>query len=656
MMDHLVNLRTAFFAGLLVLLAACGGSEGTLNGSNGGGNTGGGDTPVDSTHQPASLRLLSQNSQIPSDSSSGTELTAIVRDSNNNFLSGVSVTFKTDTGGLLVTPASATTNDSGKASATLDAAGDPKNRTITVEAEVASSAISDSLQVGVTGTTLSIAGPSSVTAGDEVEYLISLRDSSGTGVDQEEVEYVSSLGNIPYSSVMVTDTNGELTITYSANSTGDDQLTVTALGLNQSQAISVSDDTFEFGLPTPKGETDPPAPTQSENGAFEVAIGTDINISLLWKSDGSNVDGGVISLSTTRGTLADSSVTTVSGNASTLISSTNTGPAVVTAEGAGGPSAQLKLEFIAQNPTAIDVQASPSSIGPNDSSTITAVVRDEKGNPVKNQSVIFSIVNDVSGGSISSGPSETDSLGRAQAVFIAGDAETGKDGVDISATVRDDTSVSRTVTLTVADKALFVTIGSDYLISKEDGGIYTIDFAVIVSDSSGNPVEGVSVDLSSSPLGYSTGCLELTADNVDNEGNPNPESPRCGDFSGTAGKYTIYREVSFCPNEDLNNNGTNEDLDPDPGEDTNSNGTLEPGYRTTIEGNVITDSSGRGIANFSYLAEYAFWYDYQISATASVVGTETTHTLTGTLPALVTDLEGEASPPNETSPFGTNGC
>jgi hypothetical protein len=650
MMDHLVNLRTGFFAGLLVLLAACGGSEGTLNGSNGGGNTGGGiDTPVDSTPQPASLRLLSQNSQIPSDSSSGTELTAIVRDSNNNFLSGVAVTFKADSGGLEV--ANATTNASGKASATLNAAFDPQNRSITVEAATPST-ISDSLQVLVTGTTLSIVGPSSVTAGDEVEYLISLRDSSGTGVSGEEVEVVSSLGNSRGSSVTFTDFNGELTITYGAISAGDDQLTVTALGLNQSQAISVSDDTFEFGPPTPAGETDPPTPTQSENGAFEVAIGTDINISLLWKSDGSNVDGGVISLSTTRGTLADSSVTTVSGNGSTTISSTNAGPAVVTAEGAGGPSAQLKLAFIAQDPTAIDVQASPSSIGPNDSSTITAIVRDENGNLVKNQSVIFSIESDVSGGSISSGPAETDSLGRAQKVYTASDATTAKDGVVISATVEGNTSVSGTVTLTVADKALFVTIGSDYLISKEDGGIYTIDFAVIVSDANGNPVEGVSVDLSSLPLGYSTGCLVLTADNVNDEGEPEPTTDDgCGNFIAKAGKYSVYRNNTACENEDVNQNGVN-----DPGEDTNNNGILDPGIRAVIDPRMITDGAGRGVVTFTYLAEYAFWYRYLITAVARVEGTETTHTATGTLPALVTDLEGEGEPPNEQSPFGRGDC
>jgi hypothetical protein len=45
-----------------------------------------------------------------------------------------------------------------------------------------------------------------------------------------------------------------------------------------------------------------------------------------------------------------------------------------------------------------------------------------------------------------------------------------------------------------------------------------------------------------------------------------------------------------------------------------------------------------------------------ITAVARVEGTETTHTATGTLPALVTDLEGEGEPPNEQSPFGRGDC
>lgn len=637
MMDQLIKLRTAFVAGLLMLLVACGGED-TLNGETDG-TTGGTDTPVvDNTPQPASLRLLSQNSQIPSDSSTGTELSAIVRDSNNNFLSGVTVTFQADSGGLRVV--SATTDASGRASATLDAAGDPQNRIITVQASVSTAAISDSLQVGVTGSTLSLVGPNSVTVNDQVEYLISLRDSAGTGISGEEVSVSSSNGNSLGAQTLVTDFNGELTVTYTANATGTDQLTAAALGLNQGQAVTVSDDTFEFQLP---------GGTPNESGAIEVPIGDPEDIRVLWVSNGVAVDGGTITFSTTRGTLADASVTTnPNGQGETQISSSNAGPAVITAEGAGGPTAQLKLEFIAQTPTAVDVQAAPSSIGPNDSSTVTAIVRDENGNLVKNQTVLFTL-DDVSGGSISTGSAVTDSLGRAQTVYTASDATSAKDGVSITATVQGTSPVvTNQVTLSVSDKALFLTLGSDNEISSGNG-TYSIIYSVIVSDSNGNPVEGVSVDFSTIPVAYGTGCLLLTADNLNDDDEPEPTS-FCGNFNGKVGKYSLYYNQA-CANEDVNNNGVN-----DPGEDANNNGALDPGIRAVIQSSVVTNASGTGEVTLTYSQEYALWYSHTITATARVEGTETTHSASGTLPVLVDDVQGESSPPNETSPFGIGDC
>lgn len=648
MMDHLNKLRLALIAGLLVLLVACGGSEGTLNDTDedGGSNN---DNPViiDDSPAVASLKLLSQNSQIPSDSSASTELTAIVRDSNNNFLSGVTVTFQADSGGIQVE--NATTDASGRATATLDAAGEPDNRVITVQAADTDTGVSDAIQVAVTGSSLSIVGPSSVTVNDEVEYLVSLRDSAGNGISGEDVEVTSSLGNTIGADTLSTDFNGELSISYTATITGAEQLSVSSLGLTKTQQITVSNDTFALSALNY---------TANESGVVEVPIDDgdgqedDVTLEVLWESNGAAVDGSDISLSTTRGVLGSSTITTNAGKASTSISSTNAGPAVVTAEGADGPTAQLKIEFIALTPDVIDVQASPSSIGPNDSSTVTAIVRDPNGNLVKNQTVEFTITEDNSAGTISTGSSVTDSLGRAQTVYTASDATSANEGVVITATVQSDPAVTGSVSLTVADKALFVTIGSDYLIASDTGGVYSIEFALMVSDADGNPVEGVSVELSSQPVGYSTGCLELTEENADDEGEPEPVSSRgCGNLAGTAGKYSVYRNNDFCANEDLDFDGVN-----DPGEDANNNGILDPGNRAVIDDEVVTDESGRGLATFTYSAEYAFWYSYVITAVARVEGTETSHTARGTLPVLVTDLEGEGSPPNEVSPYGIGDC
>ena len=87
------------------------------------------------------------------------------------------------------------------------------------------------------------------------------------------------------------------------------------------------------------------------------------------------------------------------GKATVSVSSTTSGPAVITASSTG-VSTQVGIEFIATNPTAIAVQASPSTISVSAQSTITAVVRDPSNNLVEGKLVTFSLA-DVTGGTLS---------------------------------------------------------------------------------------------------------------------------------------------------------------------------------------------------------------------------------------------------------------
>ena len=67
---------------------------------------------------------------------------------------------------------------------------------------------------------------------------------------------------------------------------------------------------------------------------------------------------------------------------------------------------------MATTPASIDVQPSAFAIATGQSSTLVAVVRDAPGNLVKNQTVVFTLV-DVTGGTLSVGSAVTDSQGRA---------------------------------------------------------------------------------------------------------------------------------------------------------------------------------------------------------------------------------------------------
>ena len=77
-----------------ISLAACGGSSSrSLTGSSGGGVAA----------NITSVTLIASSPQVPSDGSSPVLISAFVRDSNNNFVEGVLVTFSATSGGLSIT-------------------------------------------------------------------------------------------------------------------------------------------------------------------------------------------------------------------------------------------------------------------------------------------------------------------------------------------------------------------------------------------------------------------------------------------------------------------------------------------------------------------------------------------------------------------------
>ena len=108
-----------------------------------------------------------------------------------------------------------------------------------------------------------------------------------------------------------------------------------------------------------------------------------------------------------------------------------------------------------------------------------------------------------------------------------------------------------------------------------------------------------------------------------------------------------------CDNEDVNKNGF---LDTTPvNEDKNGDGILQPGSPGTIApANVITDSTGFATFNLYYGEQYALWTEFEITAGATVSGTESrTVTLPFWAPAMLSDLRSEATPAGVVSPFGT---
>lgn len=613
-----MNMRkTGILSALLALaaLAGCGGDDSF--GAGGAGGAGG-------TTTVGSLSLLASSPTVPSDGSTQVQISAFVRDANNNFLKDVPVVFSASSGGLLVTQG--TTDANGLATATLNSAGDPSKRTITVTAVAANQ--TKTVNVDVTGTSLSVQGPSSLTLNQQGTYTVTLVDSSNRAVANQSVTVASQRSNTLSAGTVTTNANGTATFTMTASNGGNDTITVTALGLTSTQAIAVNSDSFTI--------TAPAANT-------EVALGASQAVTARWLVNNAPVVGQTISFATTRGTLTSpTAVTDASGTATVSVSAANAGGAVVSAS-SGASSAQVAIEFVASTPSQIEVQPSVFTLATTQTSNITAVVRDAAGNLVKNKTVVFTL-DDVSGGTLSRGSAVTDSQGRAQTVYTAGSSTSANEGVKITATVQG-TAISKTVALTVARREVFLSIGTGNEISEPNTAQYKIEYAVQVTDSNGNGVANVPVSLRILSDAYYKGFRVKLGTGWTTTYTVPAGSP--GTLNGTSG----------CQDEDTlgaiayQRNGI---LDLAAGEDYNNDGRLWAGNIATVTpSNAVTDANGFVLVNVFYPQEYAYYLDVSLSASTTVQGTEYVRTSKFALPGISTDFNSSSGgPPGPVSPFG----
>jgi hypothetical protein len=238
-------LSRAFVVAGMLAVAACGGGGGDSKfetpGQTGGSPTGSNNAAV-----------VTVTSSVPSISSSGSgsaNITAMVRDSSNNLIKGVPVTFTASSGGIAVTQN--TTDESGQAKATLVTAGDASLRTITVTASAGgglTATVAVQVVAGGSGTTTSaqmgsgtgtafqpgviaIANPT-VAAGGSTSLQVVLQQTDGTLYTQPATITFSSpcvaqgLANVGQP---VATSTGIASATYAATGcSGDDVITATA--------------------------------------------------------------------------------------------------------------------------------------------------------------------------------------------------------------------------------------------------------------------------------------------------------------------------------------------------------------------------------------------------------------------------------------------
>jgi hypothetical protein len=584
--------------------------------------------------QPAALDLFASSFQLASSGSDEIELIALVKNTQNILMQGVDVTFQVTADGALQVTQGQTGVD-GTARAILTTQNKPENRTIVATASVG--VLSENLDIEVVGTEVVVNGPSSVILTDTAEFTILLADSDGKGIAGQTVQLSSQNGNQLSEISPTTDSEGQVTVNYTANQSGTDVISASALNASGSLNVSVQQDQFSF--------------TSTPNA--DVELGELVSLTVTWSKDGTPFSGGDVTFTTTRGTLVSSvSVTDTDGDASVQIQSNNAGVAVVSAQGTDDEgnivNARATVEFIATQVDNIIVSASPNDLGPDgQKSTITAVLRDPEGNLVKGKTINFTAA-DVSGGTISPATAVTDSNGIASTVYTS-NSVTSENAITITAT-EPESGISESTNLTVSGRAQFISLGTGNIITVPDAATYLKTFAVFVVDANSNPVSNVELTVTGTPV-KSTEFIDPNA----LPGDPNYQLIRPAFFKGYWTPFPNSDEFEYwvavrtfgCSNEDTDSDGIS-----DPLEDTNGDGELTPGNIVAIDGNVTTDENGQATINIRYPKTFAAWTTIKITVSSPVSGSESQASQFFTLSAAAVDLETESTPPNS-NPFGT---
>ena len=333
----------------------------------------------------SSIEVLSSAVSLPSGSDASVTITALVKNSANNGIAAEPIRFSADSG--VLQNAASVTGANGTATVLLSVGANKAQRDITVTATAG--AISKTVVVPVSGTTVSVAGSSSMLLGETNNYTVSVKDSNGAAVGNVEVTLASSRGNTISPAKATTGSNGTTTFAYKAVNGGSDILTATGAGVSSQQTVLVN----------------------SENFAFTVVAGGPVStagnqaLTVKYMRNSAPVQGELVYFSSTRGIVSPTSgVTNAAGEVSVVASSSTAGPATISAQLASTKTVTTSIvNYFAAEPSTITLQANAAAIPPNavgtsaSSAVLTAIVRDVSGNPVQGAIVNFTLVADTSG-------------------------------------------------------------------------------------------------------------------------------------------------------------------------------------------------------------------------------------------------------------------
>ena len=645
----------------------------------------------DGEPRSAAIRLVASATTLPSDADlvgEGITLTAIVTNAQNNLVQGATILFgscelgsdgacldnSTVVGGSGALQATQPITDAtGTAQAILTTGGDIRNRRVRVFATArANPQVQAEFDISIVGTSLSLIGPARLSISSLGNFTARLRNAGDFAIPAEPVSfYVLAAGTDPLTvsaescatageprATAVTDVNGEADFTLDRPS---EDVTVLACALSNTVVDATAVDVAETGLTA--------AYADGGISRRDVNFGDCVPVNLVFSAvDTSVIANTPISVGITRGAVYDdaactnpveSVATNGAGEATVYIASggpNGAGVALLKAEHASGAAANIEAEFVAIDPTRIDVVAEPATVEPGGTATVRAVLRDDDNNFVKNQVVRFNL-QDSSGGTLSSPTQTTDSQGRAQVTYTASSVASERDSVQITASVEGEPAVTpATASLTVGGNALRISLGTGNTIFEPSATRYDAPFVAIVTDALGNPAPPeTQFRLSVKVLEYREGIrifdtgfwriqtqlpsyAECVNEDLDDDGILDPAEDRNGDGI-------------LDPGEDTNGNGVL-----DPSEDNNNDGILTPGNVVSLPATAELDDRGIGEFLLTYAQEDTGWILVELRAVASVTGSEFAETQIFALPGLADDFNQQnVPPPGQVSPYGQDG-
>ncbi|MGM0453216.1 MAG: Ig-like domain-containing protein, partial [Thermodesulfobacteriota bacterium] len=360
------------------------------------------------------------------------------------------------------------------------------------------------------------AAPNTVTPHSRAGITARVTDENGNAVKGETVDFEikddnsnASLG----SNTATTDLSGEAVISYTAGDTDQvtDTLKATVKTLSDTANVDVDSSAVMVGSITIESVGDDSLPA---DGVSDVTIRAKVE-----DMDGEPISDLAVAFTASAGTINSSVVTNDDGIAqTTLISSENAGIAKITAI-ASGFRATRDIEFTAGTSDSLDLNVAPGTINPGGESTVTATLKDAKGNPVEGESIAFDLVTNKTGASLSDLSAETNINGHASITYTAGTAsELSTDRIRASSLT--DSSIDDFSNIDVDPSATVVggveaSAGSSEL---EADGESQATIRATVTDTEGNPAAGKTVTFTTAAGTLTEGDISPNQATTDDNG------------------------------------------------------------------------------------------------------------------------------------------